>query len=122
VVGNVIYGAMAITKVPELAKDWVILSQDDTVQKVVYSSAGRLTSTKTGMDALLADSKVEDATKTFGKLLRDSDLGILPQWTKAVNNLNSIWNDLFTAVLTTKTDVKQLMDDAQKKADDAMKA
>jgi ABC-type glycerol-3-phosphate transport system substrate-binding protein len=122
VVGNVIYGAMAVTKVPDLAKDWVILSQDDSVQKLIYSSAGRLPSTKSGMEALLADSKVEDATKTFGKLLRDSDLGILPQWTKATNNLNSIWNDLFTAVLTTQTDLQQLMDDAQKKAEDAMKA
>jgi ABC-type glycerol-3-phosphate transport system substrate-binding protein len=122
VVGNVIFGAMAVTKVPELAKDWIVLSQDDSVQKVMYASAGRLPATKTAMEALLADSKVEDATKTFGKLLRDSDLGILPQWTKNPNQLNSAWNDLFTAVLTTQTDVKQLMDDAQKKADDAMKA
>jgi ABC-type glycerol-3-phosphate transport system substrate-binding protein len=122
VVGNVIYGVMAVTKAPELAKDWVILSQDDSIQKIMYASAGRLPATKTGMESLLADSKVEEATKVFGKLLRDSDLGILPQWTKATNNLNGIWNDLFTAVLTTQTDVKQLMDDAQKKADDAMKA
>ncbi len=122
VVGNVIYGAMTASKVPELAKDWVLLSQDDSVQKIMYASAGRLPSTKTAMEALLADSKVEEATKTFGKLLRDSDLGILPQWTKNPNQLNSIWNDLFTAVLTTETDVQALMDDAQKKADEAMKA
>lgn len=122
VVGNVIYGVMAVTKVPELAKDWVILTQDDTIQTKAYVSAGRLPSTKSGMEALLADSKVEDATKTFGKLLRDSDLGILPQWTKATNQLNQIWNDLFTAVLTTTTDVQALMDDAQKKAEDALKA
>ena len=122
VVGNVIYGVMAVTKVPELAKDWVILTQDDSVQTKMYGSAGRLPSTKTGMESLLADSKVEDATKTFGKLLRDSDLGILPQWTKATNQLNQIWNDLFAAVLTTQTDPQALMDDAQKKAEDAMKA
>lgn len=122
VVGNVIYGAMTASKVPELAKDWVLLSQDDSVQKIMYASAGRLPSTKSAMEALLADSKVEEATKTFGKLLRDSDLGILPQWTKNPNQLNSIWNDLFTAVLTTETDVQALMDDAQKKAEEAMKA
>ena len=122
VVGNVIYGAMAATKVPDLAKDWVILSQDDKVQKLVFKSSGRLPSTKSAMEDLLAGTDADDATKQFGKLLRDSDLGILPQWTKEPNKLNGIWNDLFTAVLTTKTDIKQLMDDAQKKAEDILKA
>ena len=62
------------------------------------------------------------STKQFGTLLRDSDLGVLPQWTKEPNKLNGIWNDLFTAVLTTQTDAKQLMDEAQKKAEDLLKA
>ena len=122
VVGNVIYGAMAATKVPDLAKDWVIVSQDDSVQKIVFKSTGRLPSTKSSMEALLTGTDADDATKQFGKLLRDSDLGILPQWTKEPNKLNSIWNDLFTAVLTTQTDIKQLMADAQKKAEDVLKA
>ena len=110
VVGNVIYGVMSATKVPELGKDWVITSQDDKVQKLVFKSSGRMTSTKSGMEDMLAGTDADDATKSFGKLLRDSDLGILPQWTKEPNKLNGIWNDLFTAVLTTKTDVKQLME------------
>jgi ABC-type glycerol-3-phosphate transport system substrate-binding protein len=122
VVGNVLYGVMAATKVPDLGKDWVILSQDDKVQKIVFSSAGRLPSTKSGMEEVQASKDADDATKQFGKLLRDSDLGILPQWTKEPNKLNSIWNDLFTAVLTTQTDVKQLMDEAQKKAEELLKA
>ena len=122
VVGNVLYGAMAATKVPDLAKDWIVLGQDKKLQDLIYHSTTRMPSTKSGVETVLADSTVEDATKQFGKLLRDSDLGILPQWTKEPNKLNGIWNDLFTAVLTTQTDVKQLMDDAQKKAEDVLKA
>ena len=122
VVGNVIYGAMAATKVPDLAKDWVITSQDDSVQMIVFKSTKRMCSTKSAMEALLKGTDADDATKQYGKLLRDSDLGVLPQWTKEPNKLNGIWNDLFTAVLTTQTDVKQLMDEAQKKAEDLLKA
>ncbi|MCL5995812.1 MAG: substrate-binding domain-containing protein, partial [Chloroflexi bacterium] len=82
VVGNVIYGAMAATKVPELAKDWIIAGQNKELQDIILKSTTRLPSTKSGVETVLADSSVEDATKQFAKLLRDSDLGILPQWTK----------------------------------------
>jgi ABC-type glycerol-3-phosphate transport system substrate-binding protein len=122
VVGNVIWGAMAASKAPDLAKDWIITSQDDSIQKNILSSAGRLPATKSGIAVVLDTAEVDDATKQYAKLLRDSDLGILPQWTKEPNKLNTIWNDLFTAVLTTQTDVKQLMDDAQAKAEELMKA
>ena len=116
VVGNVIYGAMAASKVPDLALDWVIASQAATVQDIVFKSSGRLPSTIKATEALLKDGNVDDATKKFAGLLKDSDLGILPQWNKEPNKLNSLWNDLFTAVLTTKTDVASLAADAQKKA------
>ncbi len=116
VVGNVIYGALSATKVPELALDWIIASQDKTVQDIVFKSAGRLPSTKSSIELLQKDSTVDDATKQFATLLKDSDLGILPQWNKEPNKLNAVWNDLFTAVLTTQTDVASLAADAQKKA------
>ena len=116
VVGNVIYGAMAASKVPQMAIDWVIASQDATVQDIVYTSTKRLPSTKKAIDVLTKDTNIDEATRSFGALLRDSDLGILPQWKKEPNKLNSIWNDLFTAVLTTKDPVDALAADAQKKA------
>jgi ABC-type glycerol-3-phosphate transport system substrate-binding protein len=115
VVGNVIYGAMTASKVPDMARDWVVAGQDDSVQSIVFKSSGRLPSTKKAIEALLNDSTVDDATKQFARLLRDSDLGILPQWRKEPNKLNTIWNDLFTAVLTTQTDIPTLAADAQKK-------
>jgi ABC-type glycerol-3-phosphate transport system substrate-binding protein len=115
VVGNVIYGAMKASKVPDLARDWVIAGQDDSVQSIVFKSSGRLPSTKKAIESLLKDSTVDDATKQFATLLRDSDLGILPQWRKEPNKLNTIWNDLFTAVLTTQTGVDALAAEAQKK-------
>ena len=107
---------MAASKVPDLALDWVIASQAATVQDIVFKSSGRLPSTIKATEALLKDGNVDDATKKFAGLLKDSDLGILPQWNKEPNKLNSLWNDLFTAVLTTKTDVASLAADAQKKA------
>ena len=116
VVGNVIYGAMSASKVPRLAVDWIITSQDKSVQDIVFKTAGRLPSTKGSIELLLKDAEVDDATKKFGALLRDSDLGILPQWNKEPNKLNTIWNDLFTSVLTTETPIPALADEAQKKA------
>lgn len=122
VVGNVIYGVMTATKVPELGKDWVIAGQDKELQDMILKHTTRLPSTKSGVASVLADATVDEATKAYAVLLRDSDLGILPQWTKEPNKLNGIWNDLFTAVLTTQTDVKQLIDEAQTKAEDVLKA
>lgn len=116
VVGNVLYGAMTASKVPDLARDWVVAAQDDAVQSIVFKSSGRLPSTKKAIEQLLGDAAVDDATKKFATLLRDSDLGILPQWTKEPNKLNTIWNDLFTGVLTTQTPVEALATEAQKKA------
>jgi maltose-binding protein MalE len=116
VVGNVIYGAMAASKAPRMAVDWVIAGQDPTVQDIIFKSTTRLPSTKKAIDVLAKDSTVDSATQQFAALLRDSDLGILPQWKTEPNKLNGIWNDLFTAVLTTKTDVATLAADAQKKA------
>ena len=122
VVGNVIYGAMQASKVPDMARDWVVAAQDDSVQSIVFKSTGRLPSTKKAVEAMQKDSNVDDATKQFATLLKDSDLGILPQWRKEPNKLNQIWNDLFTAVLTTKTDVASLAADAQKKATEVIAA
>lgn len=116
VVGNVIYGAMTASKVPDLARDWIVAAQDDSVQSIVFKSSGRLPSTKKAIESLLKESTVDDATKSFAKLLRDSDLGILPQWTKEPNKLNTIWNDLFTGVLTTQTPVETLAAKAQSDA------
>jgi ABC-type glycerol-3-phosphate transport system substrate-binding protein len=122
VVGNVIYGAMSASKVPDMARDWVVAAQDDSVQSIVFKSTGRLPSTKKAVESLLGDSTVDSATKQFATLLRDSDLGILPQWRKEPNKLNQIWNDLFTAVLTTKDPIDGLAADAQKKATEVIAA
>jgi len=122
VVGNVIYGAMSASKVPDMARDWVVAAQDDSVQSIVFKSTGRLPSTKKATEELLGDSTVDSATKQFATLLRDSDLGILPQWRKEPNKLNQIWNDLFTAVLTTKDPIDGLAADAQKKATEVIAA
>jgi ABC-type glycerol-3-phosphate transport system substrate-binding protein len=122
VVGNVIYGAMAASKSPQLAIDWITTSQDATIQDIIFKSAGRLPSTKKSIELLLKDASVDDATKKFATLLRDSDLGILPQWNKEPNKLNTIWNDLFTAVLTTDTPIPALAGEAQKKAMEVVSA
>ena len=122
VVGNVIYGVMSATKVPDVGAQWVMISQSDDVQKVVLSGSTRLPSTVKAIDALLDDSNVSAPDKVYAKLLRDADLGILPQWNKEPNKLNQTWNDLFAAVITTETDVKQLADEAQAKAEEILKA
>jgi len=121
VVGNVIYGVMSATKVPDIGASWVMVSQSDSVQKTIHS-IGRLPPTKTAIQALLDDTTAPEPDKVYAKLLRDSDLGILPQWNKEPNKLNSTWNDLFAAVITTQTDIKQLADEAQSKAEEILKA
>jgi len=122
VVGNVIYGVMSATKLPDIGADWVMTAQSDPVQSVVLSSSTRLPATKKAVEAILNDANVGAPDKTYAKMLRDADLGILPQWNKEPNKLNQTWNDLFAAVITTGTDVKQLADEAQKKAEEILKA
>jgi ABC-type glycerol-3-phosphate transport system substrate-binding protein len=122
VVGNVIWGVMSATKVPDIGADWVMVSQSDEVQQTIFPGVGRIPPTKRWIAKMLEDTTVPEADKTYAKMLRDADLGILPQWIKEPNKLNSTWNDLFAAVITTETDIKQLADEAQSKAEEILKA
>jgi ABC-type glycerol-3-phosphate transport system substrate-binding protein len=122
VVGNVIWGVMSATKLPDVATDWVMITQSDPVQSIILSGSTRLPATKKAIEAILNDANVGVPDKTYAKMLRDSDLGILPQWNKEPNKLNQTWNDLFAAVITTDTDIKQLADEAQSKAEEILKA
>ena len=122
VVGNVIFGVMAATKLPDVGAQWVVTTQTDDVQKVVFKGSTRLPSTKKWVEDMLNDASVSEADKTYAKMLRDADLGILPQWNKEPNKLNQTWNDLFAAVITTEGDIKALADEAQAKAEEILKA
>ena len=120
VVGNVIWGVMSASKVPDIGASWIMVTQTDDVQKTV--NIVRLPSTKRWVQNLLDNPEAKEADKIYAKMLRDSELGILPQWTKEPNKLNQTWNDLFAAVITTETDIEQLADEAQAKAEEILKA
>ena len=50
-------------------------------------------------------------------LLNSKSLLILPQWKSEPQKVWTIWNDLYTKVLTTEDPIQGLMDEAQKQAD-----
>lgn len=120
VVGNVIWGVMSASKVPDIGASWIMTTQSDEVQSTV--DVVRLPSTKRWIQKLLDNPNKMEADKIYARMLRDTELGILPQWRKEPNKLNQTWNDLFAAVITTEGDIKALADEAQAKAEDILKA
>jgi ABC-type glycerol-3-phosphate transport system substrate-binding protein len=118
VVGNVIYAGLKQTKNPDLVKAYLRMLVSDTAQDLVYSSMGRLPSTRTALKKLIDSKDTDPAIKQFSDVLVNSkSLLILPQWKSEPQKVWTIWNDLYTKVLTTDEPIQGLMDEAQKQAD-----
>ncbi len=119
IVGNVIYAVLSQSKQPELAAEWVKFLTREDVQELVYPSLGRLPSTYSALQKLRPD--VSPAEQTFiDQLLQTPNLEILPQWRKDPQQLWAIYNQMLTDVLTTDRPVSEIMDEAQKKAEEIM--
>lgn len=120
VVGNVIYAALKQGKNPELAKEWLKFIARDDVQDRVYPSTGRLPSTRSALAKLKPQVGAGDGA-FIDVFLTSKNLIVLPQWRKNPQQLWSIWNELYTKVLTTDEPIQKLMDAAQAQALDAIK-
>lgn len=119
VVGNVIYSVLSESEHPELAAEWVKFLVRDDVQDLIYPSIGRLPTTRSALTRLRPT--VEPATQVFiDELLKNPELGVLPQWRKNPQKLWRIYNDMLAQVLTTDRPVKEIMDEAQARAEDVM--
>ena len=121
VVGNVIYGVMSATKVPDVGARWVMVSQSDDVQKVVLPAPRRLPSTMKAIDALWTTERV-DARQGLRQAAARRRPGHPAAVEQGAEQAQPNWNDLFAAVITTEADVKQLADEAQAKAEEILKA
>ncbi len=120
VVGNVINGVLTASKHKEEAVALCKLFTDDDIQDMVYPVLGRMPSTRTSLERL--KPKAGEADKSFIEQILTADLGVLPQWRKDPQKLWTVYNELLTKVLSTDTPILGLMEEAQKAADDVMKA
>ncbi len=115
IVGNVQYAVLKRSKNIDLAKQWIKFVARDDVQNLVFSSMGRLPSTKSALTKLRPTA--DPATQTFiDVILNSADLGILPQWQKNPQQIWTAYNNMLTKLFTTNTPVPQLLDQAQQAA------
>ncbi|MBA3943070.1 MAG: sugar ABC transporter substrate-binding protein [Herpetosiphonaceae bacterium] len=120
IVGNVIYTVLKQSKHPAMAAEWVKFLARDGVQDLVYPALGRLPATRSALTKLRPS--VSTADQAFiDVLLNSKDLQVLPQWQKNPQLLWTAYNDMLTKLLTTDTPVQQLVDEAQKAAEAALK-
>lgn len=120
IVANVLYGALSTSKHPELAMDFVKLTQRDEVQALVFECTGRLPSTRSALTALRPS--VDPATQAFiDVLLNSSNLKAMPQWEKNPQKIWQAYTDFLTKVYTTDTPIPQLLDELQAAAEEAAK-
>ena len=121
VVANVIYGIMKTSKNPDAAMKWIKFTQRDDVQATVFVANGRIPTTKTALAALRPS--VDPATQAYiDTLLNSSNVKAMPQWVKNPQKVWQVYNDFLVKLFTTNTGVEALMDEAQKKAEDLLKA
>lgn len=120
VVGNVIQSVMSKTKYPQESLDFCRAFLEDDVQDLIAPTFGWKPSRRSALERY--KKTADDANKIFIDLLLNADLGVLPQWRKDPQKIWAVYNDLITKLLTTDAPVLQLMDDAQKAADEVVKA
>lgn len=119
IVGNVIYAVLSQSKHQDLAVEWVTFLARDDVQELVYPSLGRLPATYSALQKLRPT--VSSAEQAFiDQLLETPNLEILPQWRHEPQQLWTIYNEMLTQILTTDRPVAEIMDDAQRAAEEIM--
>ena len=120
IVGNGIYAVTAQSQHPQQAANFVKLLASAEAQDLIYSAMGRLPTTRSGLEALRPNvSAAEQAY--IDELLNNADLRILPSWPKNPQQVWTIYNEMLTAILTTDRPVQELMDEAQLKAELAVR-
>ena len=119
IVGNVIYAVLSQSDNIELAKDWIRMLQTDEVQAATYAM-GRFPPTISGLEALLAGDEITDADRAFGEtLMAGGNLLVLPSWPNNPQGIWTVWNDMFTRILTTEDPIAEILDEAQAAAEAA---
>lgn len=133
VVGNAIYAALASTEHPEEAMMFLDFLATDAVQNNNFWANGRMPSTYTALENILAvaggdtatvPEYVEgDAVETSAPFefyideLYNGDVRTLPAWQNEGPALDSLWNDMFAEVLTSDRPIQEILDDYQTQAE-----
>ncbi len=119
IVGNVIYAVLSTSDNIEPAKDWIRFFYNDSVQDQVWQ-LGRIPVTYDALERYLESPDVTDAEKAFGLTLRDSEVLLtLPSWPNNPQEIWTVWNDMFTRILTTDDPIAEILDEAQVAAEEA---
>lgn len=119
VVANVIYGALKASKYPDLATEFVLFTQTDEAQDLVYQCTQRLPATRSALNRLRP--KAEPATQAFiDVLLNSQNLDAMPQWPKNTQRIWAAYTDFLTKLLMTDEDLQMLMDEMQAIAEEAL--
>ncbi len=120
IVGNGIYAVTAQSQYPEQAANFVKLLASAEAQDLIYSAMGRLPTTRSGLEALRPN--VTEAEQAYiDELLNNPDLKILPSWPKNPQQVWTIYNEMLTEILTSDRPVQEIMDEAQVKAELAVR-
>ena len=133
VVGNAIYSVMADTEHPDEAMLFMEHLASDAVQNNVFWSTGRMPSTVSTLNNILAvadgdtasvpDYYEGDAVTAAAPFvfyideLFNGEVRTLPAWSKEGPALDALWNDMFAEVLTSDRSVQEILDDYQGQAE-----
>ncbi|MEO7912973.1 MAG: sugar ABC transporter substrate-binding protein [Roseiflexaceae bacterium] len=120
VVGNAMYGVLKQSKNPNIASEWVKFMTRDDVQDLAFPVFGRLPSTRSALTKLRPNASPADQT-FIDVLLNSKDLQVLPQWQKNPQLVWQAYNDMLNKLLTTDAPIKDLLDEAQTTAENALK-
>jgi multiple sugar transport system substrate-binding protein len=118
VVGNVIYAILSQSDNVEVAKDWIRYYQTPEVQSAIYAT-GRFPTHYSALDELIASDEARDADKAFAEVMKSSELLVLPSWRNNPQAVWTVWNDMFTRILTTDDPIAEILDEAQVAAEAA---
>jgi ABC-type glycerol-3-phosphate transport system substrate-binding protein len=137
VVSNVVYSVLESSKHKPEGMEFLKWILSDDVQQHTAFSAGRLPTTYSALEKLIAIGNgdtslvpvsrdvdaVGDPVKFiqpylgYADELQHGNIGILPPWTKDAAALNGVWNDMFGEILTSDRPIQEILDDYQSRAE-----
>ena len=133
VVGNAIYAALSSTQHPEEAMMFLEFLASDAVQNNVFWATGRMSSTFSSLNSVLAVAEGDtagvpdyyegDAVAAAQPFvfyideLFNGEVFTLPAWANEGPALDALWNDMFAEVLTSDRPIEEILDDYQAEAE-----
>lgn len=143
VVGNAIYSVLDLSDYLEQSQAFLEFLVSDPVQITSFWSTGRMPTTYSALEKIMevangdvssvpdfyfttlghTEEEAIEFAKTYSGFvdeLLNGDIYTLPQWATEGSEMNRLWDEMFTEILTSDRPIEEILDEYQAMAEEIM--